>query len=424
MARPDNTLPLFPVGEEPNTAEHKSLEEELEAFDQFGKPTVVFEKEYAEDAGISIYVNEFWTSKQRAAHVIHEISYRACFKPQLPAFFIDRLTKPGDLVYDPFMGRGTTPLEAALRGRSVAGCDINPLSKILLEGRLHPPSQHEIEKRLHEIDLDKQVRTRDDLLVFYHPDTLRQITNLRRFFLKRSETGKTDAVDDWIRAIATNRLTGHSPGFFSVYTMPPNQAVSIETQKTINERRKQTPPRRDVRAVIGKKSRLMLRRVSEIDRERLRTAGGTAILQTRACDNTPEVPNGSVKLVVTSPPFLDVVNYERDNWLRCWFNGIDPAEVGIWQMGKPEIWQEKMTSVLRELHRVLADDGHVAFEVGEVRRGTLDLVDLVVPAGVDAGLTPRLVMINDQKFTKTANCWGVDNHSKGTNTNRIVLFRK
>ena len=34
------------------------------------------------------------------------------------------------------------------------------------------------------------------------------------------------------------------------------------------------------------------------------------------------------------------------------------------------------------------------------------------------------VMINDQKFTKTANCWGVDNNTKGTNTNRIVVFRK
>jgi hypothetical protein len=35
-----------------------------------------------------------------------------------------------------------------------------------------------------------------------------------------------------------------------------------------------------------------------------------------------------------------------------------------------------------------------------------------------------LILINDQKFTKTANCWGVANMSKGTNTNRIILFRK
>jgi len=78
-------------------------------------------------------VTKFWTSRQRAAHSLHEISYRACFKPQLPRFFIDRLTGPGAVVYDPFAGRGTTPLEAALAGRVPVACDINPLSRMLLE---------------------------------------------------------------------------------------------------------------------------------------------------------------------------------------------------------------------------------------------------------------------------------------------------
>jgi hypothetical protein len=41
-----------------------------------------------------------------------------------------------------------------------------------------------------------------------------------------------------------------------------------------------------------------------------------------------------------------------------------------------------------------------------------------------AGLEPLLVVINAQQFTKTANCWGVANNRKGTNSNRIVLFRK
>jgi hypothetical protein len=41
-----------------------------------------------------------------------------------------------------------------------------------------------------------------------------------------------------------------------------------------------------------------------------------------------------------------------------------------------------------------------------------------------AGLEPVLVLINDQDFTKTANCWGVDNNARGTNSNRIVLFQK
>ncbi|GIS98157.1 MAG: hypothetical protein CM1200mP25_3940 [Acidobacteriota bacterium] len=83
--------------------------------------------------------NEYWTSAQRQSHSLHEISYRACFKAQLPAFFISRLCKPGDAVYDPFMGRGTTPLEAFLRGCKPLGNDINPLSVALLAPRLDPP---------------------------------------------------------------------------------------------------------------------------------------------------------------------------------------------------------------------------------------------------------------------------------------------
>ena len=46
------------------------------------------------------FVNEFWTAKQRQACSLHEVSYRACFKPQLPRFFIERLTEPGEVVYD------------------------------------------------------------------------------------------------------------------------------------------------------------------------------------------------------------------------------------------------------------------------------------------------------------------------------------
>ena len=87
-------------------------------------------------------------------------------------------------------------------------------------------------------------------------------------------------------------------------------------------------------------------------------------------------------------------------------------------------WKTEMTAVFQELRQVLRPGGHVAFEVGEVRRGEIKLEETVLCCGLAAGLRPDLILINDQKFTKTANCWGVDNNAKGTNTNRIVLFRK
>lgn len=392
-------------------------------FDGFHKETAVLEFPDPE-FDIPVYVNEFWTSRQRAAHSLHEVSYRACFKPQLPRFFIERLTGPGDAIYDPFLGRGTTAIEAALLGRRPIGTDINPLSEILVAPRLDPPPLAAVSERLSELSLDSDCETRDDLLAFYHPETLRQITNLRNFLIGKQEDGRLDAVDRWIRMVATNRLTGHSPGFFSVYTLPPNQAVTIERQRDINRSRKQTPPERDVRQSILKKSRSLLNKLEENDVNRLRELSKKALLITGTCDNTPGIESDSVRLVVTSPPFLDVVDYQTDNWLRCWFNGIDAQSVQIWHFKKPQEWQTAMTRVFAELRRVLKPEGFVAFEVGEVRGGKILLESLVVPAAAAAGLEPLMILVNDQVFTKTSNCWGVVNLKKGTNTNRIVLLRK
>ncbi len=149
-----------------------------------------------------------------------------------------------------------------------------------------------------------------------------------------------------------------------------------------------------------------------------------AILLTQPAAHTPQIPDCSVSLVVTSPPFLDVVDYATDNWLRCWFLGIDAQSVKLTVPRKLDAWQAAMTEVFRELYRLLKPDGHVAFEVGEVHAGKTRLEEAALPCGVATGLEPELVLINDQQFTKTANCWGVDNMAKGTNTNRIVLFRR
>ena len=85
--------------------------------------------------------------------------------------------------------------------------------------------------------------------------------------------------------VAIGRLTGHSPGFFSVYTLPPNQAVSIASQLKINKAREQFPPDRDVKKLILKKTKALL------------SDGGvalqpSAVLLTGLAQSTPAISNG------------------------------------------------------------------------------------------------------------------------------------
>lgn len=367
--------------------------------------------------GIPYYTNEFWTSRQRQAHRIHEISYRACFKPQLPAFFISRLSKSGDVVYDPFMGRGTTPVEAALNKRIPFGNDTNPLSRALTEPRINSPTLDQVTERLAEIPWQKfKSFTHDELLAFYHPVVLARLEGLRSWLIKRQAEGVLDQTDRWIRMVAINRLTGHSSGFFSVYTLPPNQAVSIERQRKINRRRKQVPPLRDVAEIIAKKSRGLLSHGS--------VNASRSFFLTGQSHNTPTIPDCTVSLTVTSPPFLDIVDYESDNWLRCWFLGIDPKKIRIAQYRKVEAWQSFIANTLCELARITRPSGHIAFEVGEVRKGAIRLEENVMAATAGLPLSTLAVVINQQAFTKTSNCWGISNNKGGTNSNRIVILRK
>ena len=378
------------------------------------------------NVAVPVYEQEFWTSKQRQANPLHEVSYRACFKAQLPAYFIERLTITGDTVYDPFSGRGTTAVEAALRGRDVIVNDVNPLCAILTRPRLEVPVVAEIDVRLRALRLTPKVRRDLDLSMFYHPNTEREILNLREYLHRRRDDGTEDNIDRWIRMVATNRLTGHSPGFFSVYTLPPNQAVTPENQVKINEKLSQKPQYRDVCALILRKSMQLQSAINAGDRWQLHRAAASALFLEGEADATSAIPDDSVQLTVTSPPFLDVVQYARDNWLRCWFNGFDAEEIGtrITMSATLDEWSDAMLGVMHELFRVTRPGGWVAFEVGEVRGGKIKLEETVAPLGLAAGFACEAILINAQRFTKTANIWGVQNNQLGTNSNRIVLFRK
>ena len=372
------------------------------------------------------FIREFWTSKQRQFNKIHEISYRACFKPNLVEYFVNQFSHPKDYVYDPFAGRGTTAIQSALMKRYPITNDINPLSQILTVPRLNPPQFQDIRNRLDLIfDESKQINQINELSMFYNNRTYQELLTLKNYLHHRKQSKNEDHIDQWIRMVATNRLTGHSPGFFSVYTLPPNQAISRKNQIKINQMRNQKPEYRNVKSLIFKKSKLLLSNINPY-RKILEKIRHKALIINTLAHQTKNIPNDIVSLVVTSPPFMDTVNYTQDNWLRCWFNEIDIKKVAnkITMSKKLIDWECEMLKTLIELKRVLKNHGKIAFEVGEIKKGKIKLDESIVKLSEKAGLKYHSTLINQQNFTKTSNIWGIKNNTHGTNTNRIVILEK
>lgn len=343
-----------------------------------------------------------WSNKQRDGHSLHQIPYRACFKPSLVTAFVEEFTKPGDRVYDPFSGRGTVALEAALLGREVVANDLNPLARHLLLPRLNPPHIAEVESRLSVLDLSYDGALDEDLLVFYHTKTLRELMAYR-------ETLGNDSVDSWIRLCLLSRLTGHSSGYLSVYTLPPNQAASVASQRKINAKFNQVPDYKDSRNIVMKKTRQLLRDPLPS------TFPPSHLITIDDARRNLSVGAGSVDFLLTSPPFVAEVAYTDDNWLRNWFIGESPVEL---DEGHREFeWTNFIFDVLTDARRVIRSGGTLAMEVGNTKK--VNLAQIVEDLCLRLKFKNVKTISQQHDSSKTAQIWGVTS-GKGTNKSFIV----
>src|SRR6185503_7168974 len=96
-----------------------------------------------------------WKAQQRLwGHSFHPMcSYLASFPAALTHAFIARYSRPGDVVLDPFSGRGTTPLQACAEGRIGVGNDLNPFAHLLTASKVQPATRPAATTRLTQLRL-------------------------------------------------------------------------------------------------------------------------------------------------------------------------------------------------------------------------------------------------------------------------------
>lgn len=259
-------------------------------------------------------------------HRLHALCpYFAMFPPSFARDVILETTKPGDVVLDPFSGRGTTLLEALLNDRAALACDINPVAAIVSSAKSDSPALEQIFDRIGILEklftsasravIEEQSDALPEFFKFaFHPETLLQI-----LFLRRS-LRNADRTDRFIIALCLGHLHGESnrsPNYFSnqmahTIAMKPSYAVRYW------QREKLEPPARNAFAILREKAAF---RLAENPPDR---RGFVEKADARKATKAFAGHRGSVSAVVTSPPYLDVTSFEEDQWLRLWFLGGKP----------------------------------------------------------------------------------------------------
>ena len=261
------------------------------------------------DASVWQGVSGRWAAPQH-----YMCSYMAMFPPELPHYFIERFTKPGDVVLDPFSGRGTAPVEAAAQGRIGIGNDLNPLAVALTRGKLSNPNLREVMSRLNQLEdaydpsewkhfsgAPKKIR------MIFHIKTLRQL-----MYLRRELDWSSPGVDSFLVAVLMGALHGGSSGFLSL-PMPNTFSMGwgyIE-RKIKEDPEKWSRPDRDTFEV------LRVRVERQLGKGPLPGSGTAIYGDVRDLDQ--KIEHDTVQLLFTSPPYLKVIKYGLYNWIRLWF---------------------------------------------------------------------------------------------------------
>lgn len=248
------------------------------------------------------------------------------FPEQFVEANVRRYSHKGDWVFDPFSGRGTTILQALLMGRNAAGMDINPVAYCISSAKANLPKLSNTLHRINALetmyakaDQARLETERQSLPEFfgraYHHETLDQI-----LFLRSRLNWREGMVDCFIAALVLGSLHGEMDKSDAYFSNQMPRTISLKPAYSLSYWRKHQlwPKKRDVLTMLKQKAALRLEGNENIPSGRMR------LQDARRAGATFRSLNNRVKLVVTSPPYLDVTNFEEDQWLRLWFLGNDP----------------------------------------------------------------------------------------------------
>jgi hypothetical protein len=378
----------------------------------------------------------------RWGHSMHAMcSYQGMFPAKLVRYFLSRFTSPGDLVADPFCGRGTTVLQGRVDAREVVACDLNPLAYVLSRAKARPPTWAAFDRYLG--DLARRCRgtarsgidVPDEIAMLFHSSTLDQLTFLRSHLLERPRDRWSDE-DFMLAGCVAGVLHGGtrsdgSSAYLSI-SMPNTFSMSPNYVRRYIAEHSLVPPDQDVFACVrSKAARLYLDGTDGPDATVHFTDANEFLRRSDIA--------GRVNLIVTSPPYLRVVNYATANWIRLWWLGISDVSTNA-GAGRRSLdtdldhrhnyhdYREFLSRVLDGISSALAPTGVAAIVIGDVASPEAETIPLAQRVWSDLAATCDLELVDFIEDAlpaqyKVSRIWG-ETRGRATDRDCVLLLKR
>lgn len=378
-----------------------------------------------------VYVSP-WANK-RDSDPFHSLcSYLGAFPPSLASYLIKYFSDEGGLVYDPFSGRGTTLLESRILNRKAIASDLNPIALSLSKAKSHNLKVESILKRIDELELDydyplflpEAKAQSEEIHLIFHPRTLAQLCYLRLVLVSSN-----NKIDEFLVGAILGIMHGGerkdgSSGYLSI-SMPNTFSMSPEYVRRFVQTKQLNREFRDVFQILKEKT---LRNFEKHNFPKIEA-------QVFECDAKKVSEHTELKkfkkkvdLILTSPPYLGIVNYARQNWIRSWFLGADPEEVSSKLDDDLNLfeWVKFSKDALIEFKKFLKPNGVAVFVIGDVTKSKTSMIPLArefASMVKENKIFKNIWVFSDyiQGFDKTTRIWG-ETKGKATTVDRIVIL--
>jgi len=306
-----------------------------------------------------------------AGCTLHQIApYIGKTKPLIARELIRSFSEKGDWIWDPFCGSGTIALEAKLQSRNVLAGDVNPYACCLTRSKLHAPENmktplKQIERaslKLHAVRTNPHDAAPQWVRKFFHSKTLKEARFLAREFI--------ESKNYFLVGCLLGILHHQRPGFlsFPASHLIPYLRTKLFPMEMFPEYYQYRDP---IPRMIAKVQRVLKNPVEN-------TASRFRVFEKSIFGKY--VPDDSIDVVLTSPPYMNNLDYGRDNRLRLWFLGIkDYKSITREEIRGVNSFEKDMFATLTASSLSLRRNGKCILIIGDVRKNGMifDLPHLV-----------------------------------------------